>query len=143
MTAFVLAQPASVSRCNDTPSLHADNLRSPMHASTQFIWTSSALCHHTYLFTCVDQYTRWPVAAPISDITADTVAHTFLSTWISIFYVPSTVTTDRGRQFESTLFTSLTSLMGCVRTHTTAYHPASNGIIERLHRQFACCSASR
>ena len=48
--------------------------------------------------------------------------------------MPSTVTTDRGAQFESNLLSSLFSLLGVVRTRTTAYHPCANGLVERLHR---------
>ena len=90
---------------------------------------------YTYLLTCVDRYTRWPEAFPMSDIAADTVARTFVAHWIARFGTPSTVTTDRGRQFESRLFHALTNLLGTTRIRTTAYHPAANGLVERLHRQ--------
>ncbi|BHF61005.1 hypothetical protein SprV_0100397500 [Sparganum proliferum] len=49
--------------------------------------------------------------------------------------VPVTVTTDRGSQFESTLFRDLTSLLGTNGIRTTAYHPQANGLVERFHRQ--------
>ena len=90
---------------------------------------------YTYILTCIDRYTRWPEALPIPNITAETVASHFISGWISRFGVPSTVMTDRGRQLESALWTSLMQLLGSTRLRTTAYHPSSNGMIERFHRQ--------
>lgn len=87
-----------------------------------------------YMLTCVDRFSRWPEAYPITDITADTVARTFVSQWVARFGVPSTVTTDRGSQFESRLFNKLLASLGTDRIRTTAYHPASNGLVERLHR---------
>ena len=88
-----------------------------------------------YLLTCVDRFTRWPEAIPIPDRTASTVARAFVQTWISRFGVPSTVTCDRGRQFESHLWKALTQLLGTKHTRTTAYHPMANGMVERFHRQ--------
>ena len=89
----------------------------------------------SYLLTCVDRFTRWPEAIPIPDITAETVAQAFLRGWIARFGVPSTIITDRGRQFESQLWNKPMTLLGSKRARTTAYHPQTNGMVERFHRQ--------
>ncbi|BHF71078.1 hypothetical protein SprV_0401413200 [Sparganum proliferum] len=68
-------------------------------------------------------------------VVPNSVAHAFLEHWISHNGIPSTITTDRGQQFESRLFNNLTDLLGCSRIRTTAYHPSSNGLVERFHRQ--------
>ena len=89
----------------------------------------------TYLLTCIDRFTRWPEAIPLTSITADAVAQAFLTGWISRFGIPSTIITDRGRQFESQLWNNLMSLLGSKRSRTTAYHPQTNGMVERFHHQ--------
>ncbi|BHF84632.1 hypothetical protein SprV_0902778300 [Sparganum proliferum] len=89
----------------------------------------------SYLLNCVDRFTRWSEAIPLPGIAAPTVVKAFLSRWVAIFGAPSTITTDRGAQFESNLFQSLLSFLGCTRIRTTAYHPAANGMVERFHRQ--------
>ena len=63
---------------------------------------------YTYLLTYMDLYTRWPEAIPLSSITAEAVPQTFISGWIARFGVPSSIVTDRGRQFESRLWNSST-----------------------------------
>lgn len=88
----------------------------------------------TYLLTCIDRYTRWPEAIPMTDITAETVARTFVNCWVARFGVPGVITTDQGRQFQSRLFTTLNGILGVTQTRSSPYHPACNGLVERFHR---------
>nr|VZI26724.1 unnamed protein product [Spirometra erinaceieuropaei] len=89
----------------------------------------------THLLTCVDQYTRWAEAIPLPNAQAETIVRAFVSRWVAMFGAPSTVTTDRGAQFESALFQTLINFLSCTRIRTTAYHRAANGMLERFHRQ--------
>ena len=88
-----------------------------------------------YLLTCVDRFTCWPEAIPLVDIRGKTVADAFFSGWIARFGTPATITTDRGAQFESKLWDGSCNQFGIVRNRTTSYHPQSNGMVERFHRQ--------
>jgi cleavage and polyadenylation specificity factor subunit 1 len=77
------------------------------------------------------------------DQTAETIAETFFSGWIARFGVPDTITTDRGTNFESLLFSSFSRFLGSYKTRTTAYNPKSNGMVERFHRQLKAAIMSR
>ncbi|KAH9587093.1 hypothetical protein MS3_00004959 [Schistosoma haematobium] len=90
---------------------------------------------YSYLLTCVDRFTRWPEAVHIKDIIVETVVRAFVERWAANFGCLSTITTDRGRQFESELFHCLTTLLGITRFQTTTYHAQANGLVERFHRQ--------
>uniref|UniRef100_A0ABD2WX40 Integrase catalytic domain-containing protein n=1 Tax=Trichogramma kaykai TaxID=54128 RepID=A0ABD2WX40_9HYME len=90
----------------------------------------------SHALTMIDRYARWPEAVPIADMQAATVARAFIDTWVARYGVPETITTDQGAQFEHELFRSLCKLLGINKTRTTGYHPQSNGILERWHRDF-------
>ena len=90
---------------------------------------------YNHVLTIVDRFTRWPVAIPIKDIAADTVIDAFALNWIAVYGVPETITTDRGSQFTSRVWNQLLHTWGIKHNLTTAYHPQSNGLVERLHRR--------
>ncbi|GFS64675.1 transposon Ty3-I Gag-Pol polyprotein [Nephila pilipes] len=81
----------------------------------------------TFLLTCIDRLSRWPEVIPLSDISAEAVAKSFIANWISRFGGPAIITTDQGGQFQSHLLHSLKSMLGIQRIRTTPYHTSSNG----------------
>ena len=88
-----------------------------------------------YLLTMVDRTTRWPEAAPLPDVSTATLASAFLHTWVSRFGVPASLTSDRGAQFTSSVWSELCSLLGTKHHLTTSYRPQANGMVERFHRR--------
>ena len=89
---------------------------------------------HSYLLTVIDRFSRWTEAIPLTEITASACAKAFLRHWVARYSVPRHLVSDQGRQFTSSLWRELMSLLGISHSMTTAYHPQSNGLIERFHR---------
>jgi transposase InsO family protein len=73
-------------------------------------------------------------AIPLSETSAAACAKALTFTWISPFGVPETITSDHGPQFTSNLWFQLCEMFNISHKQTTAYHPESNGAIEKLHR---------
>ena len=90
---------------------------------------------HTHLLTIVDRCSRWPEVVPMRSTTAEACADAFALNWAARYGVPHTVTTDRGAQFTSAVWSCLCKTLGMRHILTTAYHPQSNGMVERFHRQ--------
>jgi len=110
---------------------HSTHMMSILTTST-LIWLDHFQHHkavYIFLHACIDRFTWWPEAIPISGSTAETVAHALLTCWISRFGVSST---DRGQQSESSLWTQLMQLLGSHRIRTISYHPIANELVEQL-----------
>ena len=77
---------------------------------------------------------RWAEAVCLLEISNEMVAEAFITTWVSRSGILMWLVTDRGVHFMSALFQSLCQLLGVNHMPTMAYHPATNGLVERLHR---------
>ncbi len=85
-----------------------------------------------FVLTAACMATRWPYAIALKSITAKSVAEATIEIF-SRMGLPHQILTDRGTQFTSALAKQMSSLLGIEKLLTTAYHPQSNGVLERLH----------
>jgi hypothetical protein len=85
--------------------------------------------------TVVDRTTRWLEAIPLRATAAAGVADAFVRGWVARFGLPAIITSDRGVQFTSALWAAAMKLLGIKHQMSTAFHPQSNGLVERAHRR--------
>ena len=90
----------------------------------------------SYLLIIVDRSTRWPEAIPLKSITASSCAKALINGWISRFGVPSKMTSDRGAQFTSSVWSSLCTFLGIQKSLTASFHYESNGMVEKPEKFF-------
>ncbi|XP_066958246.1 uncharacterized protein [Macrobrachium rosenbergii] len=77
-----------------------------------------------YLLTITDCSTRWPEATPMEEASTASCTEALLSSWISRFGVPDSITTDRGPALLPELWVSLARLMGTAQRLTTLQRTA-------------------
>ena len=87
-----------------------------------------------YLLVFIDHFTKYTKAFPIQDQTAETCARVYATQIITRHGTSSELITDQGRAFMSYFFRETCTILGILKTHTISYHPQSNGMIERVHR---------
>ena len=87
-----------------------------------------------YLLTFIDHFSKYVEAFPIADQTAETCGRVYATQIVARHGTGAQLITDQGRAFMSSFFQETCRVLGIRRTRTTSYHPASNGVIERWHR---------
>ena len=97
----------------------------------------------SHLLTIIDRITRWPEAVPLRSTSTTDCARALIRHWISRFGVPLDLTSDRGPQFAPTLWNEIAQQLGVQLHRTTAYHPQSNGLVERFHRTLKAALKAR
>lgn len=88
--------------------------------------------HNKYLFTMVDEYSRFPFAFACSDMSSSTVIKCF-NQLFSIFGMPAYIHSDRGAAFMSDELQRFLHDRGVATSRTTPYNPRGNGQVERLN----------
>ncbi|HWV44813.1 MAG TPA: reverse transcriptase domain-containing protein, partial [Nitrospira sp.] len=84
-----------------------------------------------YLLVFTDYFTRYVVAVPTVDCTAETVAREFVDKIVTKFGAPRELFTDNGPAFASEVVNAICKMAGTHKLFTTAYRPQANGMVER------------
>ncbi|GBM98190.1 Uncharacterized protein K02A2.6 [Araneus ventricosus] len=85
-----------------------------------------------YVLTVLDHFSKHIVLYSLKNITAETVSKHILN-YISIHGRPSQILSDRGLQFTSEVFSLINKTLGIKLSHTSPFHPQTNGQTERLN----------
>uniref|UniRef100_A0AAY4AYL3 Gypsy retrotransposon integrase-like protein 1 n=1 Tax=Denticeps clupeoides TaxID=299321 RepID=A0AAY4AYL3_9TELE len=86
-----------------------------------------------YLLTIMCSATRFPEAVPLRSLKAKNIVRA-LVTFFSTFGLPKLVQTDQGSNFLSRLFKQVLEELQIKHLVSSAYHPQSQGALERFHQ---------
>ena len=87
-----------------------------------------------YAIVFVDYLTKWPEVFPAKDQSALTIARLLVEKVVARHGVPTQLLSDRGASFLSNLMRKVYELLGLKKVNTTAYHPQTDGLVERFNR---------
>ena len=87
-----------------------------------------------YAVVFIDYLTKWPEVFAVPDQTAATIAKLLVEEIMSHHGVPAEVLSDRGKAFLSGLMEEVGQLLGFHKLNTSAYHPQTDGLVERYNR---------
>lgn len=103
---------------------------------------STARDGKAYVCLMVDYFTKAAEFAFLPDKGADSVARVVHDSWFMRYGLPEWVTTDNGTEF-SGVFRHQLERFGVDHVQTSAYHPQSNGAVERLVRTMKTMLAAK
>ncbi|HBK83636.1 MAG TPA: hypothetical protein DDZ41_08575, partial [Flavobacterium sp.] len=87
-----------------------------------------------YILTCQDDLSKFSIAIPLENQEVETIARAFVKYFICCYGTPDIILTDQGSNFKSDLLKRICKLLRIEKIQTSAYHPQSNGALERSHR---------
>ncbi|KAK3889412.1 hypothetical protein Pcinc_006591 [Petrolisthes cinctipes] len=88
-----------------------------------------------YLLTCVDHFSRFVVLAPLQDKSAQSIAHALVNSLFCTYTIPRVLLSDNGTEFRNSVLEEICKLYNIKQVFTVAYHPQSNGMVERVNRK--------
>jgi hypothetical protein len=71
---------------------------------------------------------------PLRTVTALSVARALCDRWAYVYETPVSLLTDNGPQFTAKFFQTVCDELEIKKVFTTAYHPQTNGQVERYNR---------
>ena len=93
------------------------------------------------LLVLQDYLSRFLWAFAIPDKKTETVARTLVERFFPMVGAPGAFLSDRGKEFVGKCVTKLREIFGVEGFFTTAYHPQSDGRVERANQTLQACLA--
>src|SRR3954462_176453 len=90
--------------------------------------------NNRYIIVMVDYLTKWPEAKPIPNKNAETIVSHFHEEIICRHGCPKELLSDQGTEFCNLVVNALCKLHGIRHTLSSAYHPQTNGLVERFNQ---------
>jgi transposase InsO family protein/predicted aspartyl protease len=87
----------------------------------------------TNLMVVTDRLSKDVVLVGLKDITTESVAMAYINYVVGYHWLPDYITSDRGPQFVSHLWSKLCELMDIERRLSSGYHPETDGSTERMN----------
>ena len=93
---------------------------------------SKTKSRNQYLLTIMCASTRFPEAIPLINITAPKISKALVN-FFTLVGLPKEIQSDQGSNFMSGLFQQVVFQLGAKQIKSSAYHPESQGALERFH----------
>jgi len=90
-----------------------------------------------FILVITDRFAKLTKCVALRRIAAMSVASAIIDAWVFACGPPDRILSDKGPQFMSNFFIAVMKLLGIETVRTTAYHPQTNGQVERYNRTMA------
>ena len=127
---------------NKSPSTKAAGLLLPIPVSQPFDTVAVDIIErlpitldgnqHIVVFT--DTFTKWVEAFAVPNIEANTISQLLVEEVFCRYGAPNKLLSDRGKAFLANLTLEVCKLLGIKKVNTSAYHPQTDGMVERFNR---------
>jgi transposase InsO family protein len=87
-----------------------------------------------YILVLMEYVTRYVIAFPLKETTAQTIVKKFIKHVITKEGIPAQILTDQGSNFQSETMAELCKQLGTKQLRTTSYHPQTDGAVERFNQ---------
>ena len=87
----------------------------------------------TYVVTFIDHFSNWEIAVPTTNKKQYTAAAVLVNEVICRYGCPRVLLSDNGMEFNNAMITEVFAMLQIKKIYSLAYHPESNGKVERFN----------
>ena len=88
---------------------------------------------YDHIITAIDVFSKYLFAYPVTRITATAVSRVIMDILCKHTYLPTTIITDLGTQFNAQVTHEVAAVLGIEMKHATMKHAQTIGLLERTH----------